>query len=62
MSDFTTSSKKIAKKARQIHRKELMKATREVAEQYGKLIKPKPRWVPMWFWVWAIGFFIRIER
>lgn len=59
--DYISSGKKIAKKARQIHRKELMKETRAVAEQYGKLIKPKPKYMPMWLWVWMISFFIRVK-
>ena len=58
----TTSSQKIAKKARQIYRKELRGEVKQMSEIISNAFKPKPKWIPWGAWLWMMGFFIRINR
>lgn len=57
----TTSSKKIAKKARAIYRKEMKKEASEMGRMLGNALKPKPRFVPWWLWMWGIKIFIKVK-
>lgn len=49
------------KKQRQFMRREYAKNIREIAEANGQFLKPKPKWFPMWLYIWALKFFIRIK-
>jgi len=55
-----------AAKKRKIFRKEARKmygATMEVlAEKNSKLLKPKPRWIPLWVWIRLLSIFIYIRK
>jgi len=33
-----------------------------MAEENSRIIKPKPRFIPTFLWIWMAGFFIRIKR
>lgn len=50
----TTSSKKLAKKARQIFRK-------NQTEFWKAGLKPKPRWVPWFAWMFLMKLVLKIE-
>jgi len=54
------------KKQRQIlrreFRKEYAKKAEEVAEFQTNLFKPKPKYVPLGLWMWALGFFVKIKK
>lgn len=56
-----TSPQKIAKKSRQIYRKEFQKEAREYAQYQAKLIKPRPKWIPRSVYMWMLSLFIRIK-
>ena len=56
-----TSSKKIAKKARQYYRRELRKEADEVGRMIGNAMKPRPRWVPEWLWLKLVGLVLHIR-
>lgn len=55
-------SGKQSKKMKQLARREYRAAMQAIAEQHSRLIKPKPRFMPMFLWLWMIGFFINIKR
>lgn len=56
-----TSSKKIAKKARAIYRKEMKREAESMGKMLGNALKPKPRWVPWFVWMWGIRIFIKVK-
>lgn len=58
----TTSSRKLAKKARQIYRRDVQRHAREEALRLGNFMKPKPKYVPWKLWLWGMGFFIKIKK
>jgi hypothetical protein len=58
----TKSGRKLAKKARQIYRRDVQKTAREQAKVIGNILKPKPKWIPMGVWAWMMGFFIYIKK
>lgn len=58
----TKSGRKLAKKARQIYRRDVQKTAREQAKLIGNVLKPKPKWVPWPIWMWCLGFFINIKK
>ncbi len=33
-----------------------------MAEENARIIKPKPRFIPTFLWLWMASFFIRIKR
>jgi hypothetical protein len=49
-------------------RKEYRKQVNEYLEHQGLLelfqliVKPKPKWVPKWLWVWGIKRFINVQE
>lgn len=51
-----------AKKIRVMYRREVQSEAREMAAIIGNAMKPKPKWVPMYLWLWAMGFFIKINK
>ena len=59
-------SQKEAKKRRQFLRREALKEyqmhARYMAEKNNRLLKNKPGLVPMFLWVWALGFFVNIKK
>lgn len=57
----TTSSAKLAKKARQIYRKEMRNQAREIGQMLGNHMKPKPRWVPWFLWLAGIRIFMKVK-
>ena len=58
----TTSSKKIAKKARQYYRREMKKEAQELGRTIGNAIQPKPWWIPMWLWWQLVGLVLKIRK
>lgn len=50
------------KKRRQDLRKMYRDDLREMAEINGRLLKPKPRWIPMAVWLWMLGKFVFLKR
>lgn len=62
MKQDITSPKKIAKKARHIFNKEMKNEARALGREIGNYMKPKPEYIPMWLWLWGMGFFIKIKR
>ena len=54
------------KKQRQFYRREFEKEYKgkasEKADAEMNMFKTKPKWVPMFLWIWALGFFIRIKK
>jgi hypothetical protein len=54
------------KKKRQFFRREFVKKyekkATEMAEWNSSMMKPKPKWIPMAVWIWALGFFIKIKK
>lgn len=57
----TTSARKMAKKARQIYRKDVQNEAREMGRMLGNHLKPKPRWVPWFLWLAGIRIFMRVK-
>lgn len=51
-------SKKIRQEARRIYRDTMQ----EMAEVHSRIIKPKPRWFPMWLWIRLLSIFIFIKK
>ncbi len=51
----TTSNRKLAKKARQIFRKNQQ-------QFWGAALKPKPKWVPWVIWGWLLGLVLKVEE
>jgi len=34
---------------------------KQIMLENSKIIKPKPKYIPMTVWLWAMGFFIKIK-
>lgn len=62
MKQETSSARKLRKEARKVYRKDFMNEARRVAGEYQKMLKPKPKYIPMKVWVWMLGFFIYIKK
>lgn len=56
-----TSPKKIAKLANKFYRKNMAKEAELIGRQIGNVMKPKPKWIPFFIWLWMLGFFIKIQ-
>jgi hypothetical protein len=56
-----TSPQKIARKARKIFNKEMRNDAHRMAQTFGNMVKPKPKWCPWWLWMWMIKFFIKVK-
>lgn len=56
-----TSARKIAKKSRQIYRKEYRQQMQSHIEQYAKLIKPRPKWVPQRVYIWLLSLVLNVK-
>lgn len=58
-------SQKQEKRARKILR-EQMEESRQDFKKYiienAKIIKPKPKWIPLNLWIFMLGFFIKINK
>lgn len=50
------------KKIRKYFRQEYQAKADELARLHGNWLKPKPKWVPMPVWLWAMGFFVKIKK
>jgi hypothetical protein len=61
MSRETVSAHKIAKKSRQIYRKEYREQMQNHIEHYTKLIKPRPKWVPKRVYLWLLSLVLNIK-
>lgn len=61
----TTSSRKLAKLARQTIEKDYRRTVEEEAREMGRMLgnamKPKPEWVPMWLWMKGVRIFINVR-
>lgn len=57
-----SSPKKIARKARKIFNKEMKREAHEMGRTLGNILKPKPKWVPWFVWLWGIKIFIRVKK
>lgn len=58
-------SQRKEKRARKILRDEIKKYqadTRQLITENAKIIKPKPKWMPMRVWMWMLGFFINLRK
>lgn len=55
-----------AKKIRQLFRREYESKADELAAGYtelnNKFLKPKPKWVPMWAWLFMLRRFVYIKK
>jgi hypothetical protein len=51
-------SKKIRQEARRIYRETM----EELAKFHSEIVKPKPRWFPLWLWLKLLGIFIKIKK
>lgn len=56
-----TSPRKIAKKSRQIYRKEYRQQMQAHIEHYNQLIKPKPKWVPKRVYLWVLSLVLNVK-
>jgi len=52
---------KQSKKIRQLFRRDYAKTAEELAKSQVNMIKPKPKWFPMWLWLKLLGIFVRIK-
>jgi hypothetical protein len=43
-------------------RKKYSQTVEELAKFNSEIIKPKPRWFPMWLWLKLLGIFIKIKK
>lgn len=57
-----SSAAKIAKKARQIQRKEFHAEMQKHAEYYSRIIKPRPKWIPQGIYVWMLSLFLHVKK
>lgn len=57
-----TSPKKIARAAHKLYRKNLKKEAEAMGRTLGNHMKPKPKYVPWWLWMWGLGIFIKIRK
>ena len=59
-------SAKNEKKHRQLVRRLFGREARQLAEVMAekneRLLKPKPRWIPDFVWIWLLSFFIYIKK
>jgi hypothetical protein len=53
---------KQAKKIRQQFKREMQKTAQEMGRTMGNVLKPKPKWIPQFVWIFLLGFFIRIHK
>jgi hypothetical protein len=54
-----SSNKKIAKKTRQMYRRQVDKEAKRLAELVGNNLKPRPKWVPVSVWMFGLGIFLK---
>jgi len=54
-------SGKRSKKIRQYYRRELSQRARDYGELIGNAMKPKPKFIPMWLWIWGAKIFIKVK-
>jgi hypothetical protein len=54
-------SQKKDKKARRLFRTVFRNRIEEVAEKNARMIKPKPKWIPMFLWIRMLKIFIRVK-
>jgi hypothetical protein len=58
-------SSRFTKKLRQLHRREFRASVQKLAEEkmrfYGSIIKPKPRFIPLWLWKWCLKRFLKVK-
>jgi hypothetical protein len=52
---------KQAKKIRQYASRKYDRTIKEILEAQSNMFKPKPKFIPMFMWIWIIGFFIKIK-
>jgi hypothetical protein len=57
----TTSSQKIAKRARKYFRKETRNEAREMGRMIGNAMKPKPRFLPWFVWMAIVKIVIKTK-
>lgn len=57
----TKSGSKIAKKVRQVRRREIVTEEKKEQDYLAKVIKPRPKWIPRGLYIKMLGFFIRIK-
>jgi len=53
------------KRARRILRDQMEESRQDFHKfvvENAKIIKPKPKYIPMDLWIWALGFFINIKK
>ena len=57
-------SDKKSKKLRKQYRKDVEDFLNDggLFELFELIVKPKPRWMPKWFWMWAMKFFINVQE
>ena len=58
-------SQKKEKRARKILRDEVKQYqadTRQLIIENAKIIKTKPKWIPMIVWMWMLSFFINFKK
>jgi len=51
---------KVAKKIRQMHRREVRKIASERVRSLGSMIRPQPKWCPTWLWSRLIKLVIQL--
>lgn len=52
---------KVAKKIRRDFRRGYEQDMHELAQAHYKFLKTKPKWVPMWLWIFGLSFFVKIK-
>jgi len=58
-------SQRKEKRARKILREEVRQYqadTRQLITENAKIIKTKPKWIPMFLWMWLLSFFINLKK
>ena len=55
-------SGKQEKKLRRLLRKQYGQTIKEIAEVNARMLKTKPRWIPMFVWLWGASFFVKIKK
>jgi hypothetical protein len=56
------SPRKIAKAAHKIYKKEMQREAIASARVLGNLMKPKPKFIPMYFWMKGLRIFIKVPK
>ena len=53
-----------AKKLRKEYRKQIdgYMENGGLLELFALIVKPKPRWMPKWMWMWGIKIFINVQE